>query len=310
MKTHDIPLPLRMMAASLLGLLLILNLTACEAEADAEDEDVSVKAVSVSSLSRRDLMDLHYGEGDHQTLDLYLPAEGEGPFPLVVFIHGGWISGDKQDGQQESWVTLRDSGYAVASINYRLIGEASYPEPVEDCIAAIAYLTKYAGLYHLDLSRYALTGESAGAEYALMTALDETLVKPRALVLQYPVTNLSAMFDMAMEENALDETLFKAFLSTVLPVNGNETSDYLWDQSPLAHAGEYTMPILLEHGTADTLVPYEHSEAFTAAVEDAGGEITFITVEGAEHSGWEFSQEDNLELILDFLDTCVMDADG
>lgn len=308
MKSRNLPFPLRMTAVLFLSLALTLGLTGCASE--SEEEDVSVKAVSVSTLTRRDLMDIHYGEGDHQTLDLYLPAEGEGPFPLVVFIHGGgWISGDKQDEQQESWVTLRDEGYAVASLNYRLIGEASYPEPVEDCISAIAFLTEHAGLYHLDLSRYALTGESAGAEYALMTALDETLEKPKALVLQYPVTNLSAMFEMAMEENELDETLFRAFLSTALPVNGNETADYLWDQSPLAHASEYTMPILLEHGTADTLVPYEQSVAFVTAVEEAGGEISFITVEGAGHGGWEFSEEDNLEEILDFLDTCLRDAD-
>lgn len=299
--------PLRMIRIAMLLFLAVVSLSACGSEEEAEE--LSVKATSVSTLTRRDPMDLHYGEGDHQTLDLYLPEEGEGPWPLIVFIHGGgWISGDKQDGQQDSWVTLRDQGYAVASINYRLIGEAAYPEPVEDCISAVNFLIRHAGLYHLDSSRYAITGESAGAEYALMTALDETIETPDALVLWYPVTDLNRMFDDALEENELDETLFTAFLSTALPVTGNETADYLRDQSPLTHAGEYTMPILLEHGTQDTMVPYEHSVDFVQAVEEAGGEITFITVEGAGHSGEAFSSEENLELILDFLNEHVKDA--
>lgn len=307
MKRRTTGFPMRMILIAMVLLLVTASLSACGSE--EEDEDVSVKAASVSTLTRRDLMDLHYGDEDHQTLDLYLPTEGEGPWPLIVFIHGGgWISGDKQDGQQNTWVTLRDQGYAVASLNYRLIGEASYPEPVEDCIRAVSFLIRHAGLYHLDISRYALTGESAGAQYALMTALDETIEKPDALVLWYPVTDLNRMFDGALEENELDETLFTAFLSAALPVTGNETADYLRDQSPLTHASEYSMPILLEHGTQDTMVPYEHSADFVQAVEEAGGEITFITVEGAGHSGEAFSSEENLELILDFLDEHVKDA--
>lgn len=66
------------------------------------------------------------GQGNiAQVLDLYLPA-GNGPFPLMVFIHGGgWMSGDKGDGDAFP-LDLNPRGIAVASINYRLTGEAIF----------------------------------------------------------------------------------------------------------------------------------------------------------------------------------------
>lgn len=292
----------RALEALFLGLVLILLLPACQR---TSREPVSVKADSVSLPEKRDLPDLRYGEGERQTLDLYLPEEGEGPFALLIYIHGGaWISGDKQDGQQEPWVRLRQDGYAVACVNYRLIGEAVYPEPLEDCAAAISYLLRNAKLYHLDAARYALCGESAGAQYALMCAACPELEKPAALVLWYPVTDLGAMYRQVQDDEA-QAVRIAALLKAALPVSEEQTDAWLRENSPVSHAGAYRMPILLEHGTADTAVPYAHSAAFVSAVEQAGGQITFVTLEGAQHGGPAFSQAENIDLIAGFLDTWV-----
>lgn len=81
------------------------------------------------------IYDVAYGNRSaSQKLDLYLPDSENGAFPLVVFIHGGgFYSGDKQDGQEQPWITLTKYGYAVASLNYRLSTEAKHPAGILDC---------------------------------------------------------------------------------------------------------------------------------------------------------------------------------
>ena len=95
-----------------------------------------------------------------QTLDVYLPS-GAGPFPLVVDVHGGgFMMGDKSNPALAD--QLLAAGYAVASINYRLSGEALAPAQIEDAKAAVRFLRANAGKYSLDPDRFAAFGQSAG----------------------------------------------------------------------------------------------------------------------------------------------------
>src|SRR5215813_7140028 len=105
-------------------------------------------AIRVQAQSRT-LKDIEYARvGNKQLLlDLYLP-EGAGPFPVVVWIHGGsWLSGDKAGGPA---IRQASRGYAVASINYRLSYEAKFPAQLEDCKAAVRWLRANAATYNLD----------------------------------------------------------------------------------------------------------------------------------------------------------------
>ena len=80
-------------------------------------------------------IDLAYADqSEAQKLDLYLPTTGDGPFPVVVMVHGGgFMFGDKADGAGLTGVDqLLEAGYAVASINYRLSGEATCPAQIND----------------------------------------------------------------------------------------------------------------------------------------------------------------------------------
>lgn len=101
-------------------------------------------------------------------LDIYLPATGNGPFPLVVFIHGGgFFAGSKTSGQaMREFVLAR--GYAVASIDYRLSGEAKFPAQIHDVKAAIRFLKANATTYAIDKNHVATWGESAGAGLAAL----------------------------------------------------------------------------------------------------------------------------------------------
>ncbi len=107
-----------------------------------------------------------------RSLDVYLPDEGDGPFPVILHLHGGgFASGDKRDIHLLAYLDGLKRGYAVASINYRLSGEAIFPAGLQDIKAAIRWLRAHAGRYHLDPNRFAACGGSAGGNYAAMVAL-------------------------------------------------------------------------------------------------------------------------------------------
>jgi len=112
-------------------------------------------------------IDLRYGTGDKQTMDLYQPlTTPTQPAPLAVFIHGGyWRGGDKQD---SSLVVpaLLGAGAVVANVNYDLCPAISLDTMVEQIIGAVRYCHGHATEWHASQDRLLLIGHSAGAHLA------------------------------------------------------------------------------------------------------------------------------------------------
>lgn len=92
----------------------------------------------------RYFLDVPYADEDpRQVMDVWLPNEGEGPFPLIVFVHGGgWVSGNKRENTMPGVFKFPSQGYAVACVEYRLVPDVHWPEPLEDVRAAIRYLLR------------------------------------------------------------------------------------------------------------------------------------------------------------------------
>ncbi|NIA21582.1 MAG: alpha/beta hydrolase fold domain-containing protein [Anaerolineaceae bacterium] len=106
--------------------------------------------------------DLEYAKVGERPLllDLYVPEKAEGPLPLVVWVHGGgWRAGNKRFCRA---LPMTRRGYAVASIGYRLSGEAPMPAQIYDCKAAVRWLRAKAGKYNIDPKRIGAWGASAG----------------------------------------------------------------------------------------------------------------------------------------------------
>jgi len=120
-----------------------------------------------------------YGPHERNVLDFW-QAKGNGPRPLLVFIHGGgWTSGDKA----QKAATLKpylDQGVSCASINYRLTGQAALPAPVHDAARAIQFLRSKAADWNIRPDRIALTGGSAGACTSMWLLLHDDLADPQA----------------------------------------------------------------------------------------------------------------------------------
>ena len=101
-----------------------------------------------------------------QKMDLYIPTTGAGPFPLVINIHGGGFKfGDKGMLSETTGKALLNAGYAVASIDYRLSGEAIFPAAVQDAKAAVRFLRANAAQYNLNPDKIAVFGQSASPHW-------------------------------------------------------------------------------------------------------------------------------------------------
>jgi acetyl esterase/lipase len=112
-------------------------------------------------------------------LDLYLPpaARAGQTVPVVVIVHGGgWRSGFRSEFAPMA-VRLAQRGYAAATIDYRLSGEALYPAAIHDARAAVRWVRSHAGQYHLDPGRIALAGGSAGGQIASLAGVTGQLDK-------------------------------------------------------------------------------------------------------------------------------------
>jgi acetyl esterase/lipase len=105
-----------------------------------------------------------------QLLDLYRPSSGAGPFPTIVWIHGGgWQSGSRASVAQILGLVCQ--GYAIASIDYRLSGEAVFPAQIHDVKAAIRFLRANATTHNLDANRFVAAGSSAGGHLAALAGV-------------------------------------------------------------------------------------------------------------------------------------------
>lgn len=115
----------------------------------------------------RSVVDVEYAApGGHSLkIDFHLPAMPTNP-PLVLYIHGGsWRTGDRK-GCPVKW--LAEHGYAVASIDYRLSQQATFPAQIHDCKGAVRWLRANASNYGYSSDKIAVVGSSAGGHLAVL----------------------------------------------------------------------------------------------------------------------------------------------
>ena len=111
------------------------------------------------------------GPGGDVPVRLYSPA-GEGPFPLLVWIHGGgWVLGSVDESDPVARALSVAGDCAVASIEYRLAPEHPFPAALDDCWAAVRWCVDHAAELGVDPTRVAIGGDSAGGNLATVCAM-------------------------------------------------------------------------------------------------------------------------------------------
>ena len=123
------------------------------------------------------IADVPYDEHEMTVIDFW-KAEGEGPRPLHVYIHGGgWIGGDKKSGWKDAQFFV-DQGISYAAVNYRLTGEASLPDPVHDAARAIQFIRYMSDEWNIQKDNIVLSGGSAGACTSMWILCHDDLADP------------------------------------------------------------------------------------------------------------------------------------
>lgn len=217
-----------------------------------------------------------YGSDPAQRAELWVPAgeEADGARPLVVFVHGGgWHSGAAEEYRFVAR-TLGEAGFATALIGYRLVPGGRFPAMLEDTAAGIRWARDRAAAVGVRTNRIALAGHSAGAYNVLMMALDPQWLAAAGV----PAGSIGGVVSMAGPAD------FYPFTSDSARNALGNVADPAITQ-PIAFARAGAPPLLLMHGTADTVVRVRNARRLAAAVEAQGGAVGTIEFDGMGHAG-------------------------
>lgn len=177
----------------------------------------SAPAETVRTPGQRDLA---YGADPLQKLDFYPAANGNRRAPLLIFVHGGgWKRGSKDVAASRlAPGHYTGLGYAYASINYRLVPDATVEQQGADVAAAVRYLIDNAARLGFDPSRVVLMGHSAGAHLVALVGTDERYLRGVGLsfaAIDGVIPNDGAAYDVAKQMSdggkLMSDTYLQAF---------------------------------------------------------------------------------------------------
>ena len=277
--------------------------------------------VDLSNIKRK-WLDIPYANlSPAEKLDIYLPDDGDGPFPVIISIHGGgFMFGDKADEQLNPMLKGLNHGYAIVSINYRMSGEAIFPANINDVKAAIRWVKANAAEYKFSPKRIALWGGSAGANLAALAGtsgdvkeLEDMSMgnakqssRVMAVVDWFGPTNFLLMDEQLKEtgNGKPDKSEANSMLSKVLGQKITEIPEKVKMANPESYITSDDPAFLIQHGTKDPIVPTQQSVLFYEKLVKVLGKekVTLHLLEGVQHGGKEFETPENLQIVFSFLD--------
>jgi acetyl esterase/lipase len=266
--------------------------------------------------------DLAYASvSDAQKLDLYLPTTGSGPFPLVIMVHGGgFMAGDKADGGGLTGVDqLLAAGYAVASINYRLSGEALYPAQIFDAKAAVRFLRANVAKYNLNPDKFGAWGASAGGNLVSLLGTTCGVAElegadlgnaDQSSCVQAVVDWFGPIDFLKMQEQFAGTSCTSATNSASSPESKlvgapiQTVPKKVALTNPMNYITPDDAPFFIENGTADCNIPPIQNKNLADALSAVIGadKVTYISLDGAGHGGSQFETAENLANVITFLD--------
>ena len=277
---------------------------------------LSQMTLDVSGI-RRKFLNCPYGEHPKQALDIYLPNEGDGPFPIVFFAHGGaWQRGYKDDAQVLPFMGGLARGYAVISLGYRLVPEVRYPDNMFDIKAALRWIARNAETYLLDPERTALCGASAGAHLVMMAAFTQgqavfgdlpsaPACRILAMVQQFGPTDFSKIH-AHFDESGYPRIPVPGAPSTVdamIGARAEEIRNFLRFYNPIDNVHPGVPPMLLLHGRRDPMIPYQQAVELHKKINAVAGEgkAELIISEEFLHADMGYAAPEYVDRIFEFI---------
>lgn len=242
-------------------------------------------------------------------LDIYTPSS-EARNGLIVWIHGGaWRSGSKKS---VPILGLVKKGWTLASVDYRLSGEARFPAQMHDIKAAIRFLRTNRSRYGLRADRVFIVGASAGGHLAALagvtndhSVLEGTVGGNKAasssiqgIISLYGASNLTTILNQSTPHGlSVRVPALDAFI-------GGQPDDLVDEArlaSPVFHVDVNDPPLLMIHGDQDPQMPINQSIELLGKYEAVGLDCTFVPLHGAKHGGDAFYDSKRIDLMHQFL---------
>jgi acetyl esterase/lipase len=223
-------------------------------------------------------------------LDLYVPPPDIASGAAIVYLHGGgWAVGTRRrfgrafvEWSPTPLDRLAHAGFVVATVDYRLSGEARFPAQLHDVKAALRWLRDNSTQLGVDAEKIVAWGESAGGHLAMLAGLTE----PSAVVGVvdwYGPMNLLSIASHHPPGSDKDPDDPQSWESAMVGVPLQTDPARTLAASPISYVHGSAPPVQIHHGTADTLVPFAQSVEFAEAMREAGGTVELIAVEGSDH---------------------------
>jgi len=219
---------------------------------------------------------------------LYTPT-GPGPFPAIVFLHGGgWVIGSPESYDAGARGLAKGVQAVVISVNYRLAPENRFPAAFDDALAAYRWAASTIGRWRGDPRRLALAGEGAGGTIALATAISSAeagLTRPKAVIAVYPLTQTGSATESYVDSaNArpLNKAMIAWFLRNTLSTESDKTDPRL----DLIHAKLSLLPsVTIINAQIDPL--RSDGTMLEEALRQANVPVTRREYEGVTHDFFE-----------------------
>lgn len=255
------------------------------------------------------IRDVAYGTGGDTSLllDLAMPKTGDGPFPVVVFLHGGgWLEGNRQE-MNHFIEGVAGLGYVGITVDYRLVPAARFPAQVEDCKAAVRWLRANAAKYRIDPQHVGVVGFSAGGHLASMLGVTDgkdgfegaggnpvQSSRVQAVVTFFGLTDFTTRdWPRDLEKEVIEPFLGGSFA---------ERAETYRRASPINYVTKDAAPFLFFHGSDDKLVPVDQSRRLGEKLKSAGVPAEVNVLEGEGHGFTHTSNQKAMQRMLDFLD--------
>lgn len=229
-----------------------------------------VAGAAASTRLRADL-DIAYGDGALETLDIYRPDEDGRPAPVLVFLHGGyWQWRDKKDFVflAEPWVA---AGVVTVLVNYPLAPSATMDEIVDACRRAVAWTAARIGRHGGDRDSIWISGHSAGGHLTAAMLATDWRSFGFALPPMAGGLAISGLYEL--------EPIRLSYLNAVLGMD----ADMARRHSPTLHPPAAAPPLLCAVGGAETAEFHRQQAALVDAWRAGGLEVATVDVPGRNH---------------------------
>ena len=216
---------------------------------------------------------------------IYTP-EGDGPFPILAWFHGGgWVVGDLESADGVARSLCVGGQCLVVSVDYRLAPETKFPGPADDCWAAMTWAVENASSLNGDASRLAVGGDSAGGNLAAAMSLMAADRGGPAIALQvliYPVTDVdfnTVSYDVNGEGYSLTKTMMQWYWDHYLSGPEDASNPYAAPLQAKSLAGQPPAVVI----TAEYDPLRDEGEAYAKRLQEAGVEATATRYDGMIH---------------------------